>query len=47
MVTVDDLAATIDFFPELGLALEGRATIEENGQTCHWITATHSSADEK
>src|SRR6185437_10974458 len=27
-IVVDDLAATIDFFRELGLELEGRATIE-------------------
>ena len=27
-IVVDDLAATIDFFLELGLELEGRATIE-------------------
>src|SRR3954471_9822382 len=27
-IVVDDLAATIDFFGELGLELEGRATIE-------------------
>jgi catechol 2,3-dioxygenase-like lactoylglutathione lyase family enzyme len=27
-IVVDDLDATIDFFAELGLALEGRATIE-------------------
>jgi catechol 2,3-dioxygenase-like lactoylglutathione lyase family enzyme len=27
-IVVDDLAATIDFFCELGLELEGRATIE-------------------
>ncbi len=27
-VVVDDLAATIEFFRELGLELEGRATIE-------------------
>ena len=27
-IVVDDLAATLDFFPELGLELEGRATIE-------------------
>ena len=27
-IVVDDLAATIDFFHELGLELEGRATIE-------------------
>ena len=27
-IVVDDLAATIDFFVELGLELEGRATIE-------------------
>ena len=27
-IVVDDLAATIDFFSELGLELEGRATIE-------------------
>src|SRR4026207_1843349 len=27
-IVVDDLAATIDFFRELGLDLEGRATIE-------------------
>src|ERR1700726_3133938 len=27
-IVVDDLAATIDFFRELGLKLEGRATIE-------------------
>ena len=27
-VVVDDLAATIDFFREVGLELEGRATIE-------------------
>ena len=27
-IVVDDLAATIDFFQELGLVLEGRATIE-------------------
>ena len=27
-IIVDDLAATIDFFRELGLELEGRATIE-------------------
>jgi len=30
-IVVDDLAATIDFFRELGLELEGRTTIEENG----------------
>jgi catechol 2,3-dioxygenase-like lactoylglutathione lyase family enzyme len=27
-IVVEDLAATIDFFRELGLELEGRATIE-------------------
>src|SRR4026207_105655 len=27
-IVVDDLAATIDFFRELGLELEGRATVE-------------------
>lgn len=27
-IVVDDLAATIEFFRELGLELEGRATIE-------------------
>src|ERR687885_243756 len=27
-IVVDDLAATVDFFRELGLELEGRATIE-------------------
>jgi catechol 2,3-dioxygenase-like lactoylglutathione lyase family enzyme len=27
-IVVDDLGATIDFFRELGLELEGRATIE-------------------
>src|SRR3954454_19919293 len=27
-IVVDDLAATIEFFQELGLELEGRATIE-------------------
>ena len=27
-IVVDDLTATIDFFRELGLELEGRATIE-------------------
>jgi catechol 2,3-dioxygenase-like lactoylglutathione lyase family enzyme len=27
-IVVDDLAATIEFFSELGLELEGRATIE-------------------
>src|SRR5690349_453682 len=27
-IVVDDLAATIDFFRELGLELEGRGTIE-------------------
>ena len=27
-IVVDDLAATIDFFRELGLELEGRTTIE-------------------
>jgi len=27
-IVVDDLAATIDFFREVGLELEGRATIE-------------------
>jgi catechol 2,3-dioxygenase-like lactoylglutathione lyase family enzyme len=27
-IVVDDLAAAIDFFRELGLELEGRATIE-------------------
>lgn len=27
-IVVEDLEATIDFFRELGLALEGRATIE-------------------
>ena len=27
-IVVDDLAATIDFFRELGLELEGQATIE-------------------
>ena len=27
-IVVDDLASTIDFFRELGLELEGRATIE-------------------
>ena len=30
-IVVDDLAATIDFFRELGLELEGRATIEGDG----------------
>ena len=30
-IVVDDLGGTIDFFRELGLELEGRATIEENG----------------
>ena len=30
-IVVDDLAATIEFFRELGLELEGRATIECNG----------------
>jgi catechol 2,3-dioxygenase-like lactoylglutathione lyase family enzyme len=28
-IAVDDLAATIEFFRELGLELEGRGTIEE------------------
>jgi hypothetical protein len=31
-IVVDDLGWTIDFFLELGLELEGRATIEGNGQ---------------
>ena len=30
-IVVDDLAATIEFFRELGLELEGRATSKENG----------------
>src|ERR1044072_4233583 len=30
-IVVEDLAATIDFFRELGLELEGRATIEGEG----------------
>ena len=30
-IVVDDLAATIDFFRELGLELEGRARSKENG----------------
>jgi catechol 2,3-dioxygenase-like lactoylglutathione lyase family enzyme len=29
-IVVDDLSATIDFFCELGLELEGRATIDQN-----------------
>ena len=31
-IVVDDLAATIDFFRELGLDLEGRARLKENGR---------------
>jgi len=30
-IVVDDLGGTIDFFRELGLELEGRATMKENG----------------
>ena len=30
-IVVDDLAATIDFFRELGLELEGRGRSKENG----------------
>jgi catechol 2,3-dioxygenase-like lactoylglutathione lyase family enzyme len=30
-IVVEDLAATIDFFRELGLELEGRATIDGDG----------------
>jgi catechol 2,3-dioxygenase-like lactoylglutathione lyase family enzyme len=30
-IVVDDLAATIDFFRELGLKLERRARSKENG----------------
>ena len=30
-IVVEDLGATIDFFLELGLELEGRATIEDRG----------------
>ena len=36
-IVVDDLGGTIDFFRELGLELEGRATIEgEWAGRCHW-----------
>ena len=31
-IVVDDLGGTIDFFQELGLELEGRATIEGEWQ---------------
>ena len=30
-IVVDDLAATIDFFREIGLELEGRPRSKENG----------------
>ena len=30
-IVVDDLGGTIDFFRELGLELEGRAMMKENG----------------
>ena len=41
-IVVDDLAATIDFFRDLGLELEGRATIRENGPdvSLDWAIST-------
>ena len=38
-IVVDDLAATIEFFRELGLELEGRATIE--GDWAERVTGLH------
>jgi catechol 2,3-dioxygenase-like lactoylglutathione lyase family enzyme len=41
-IVVDDLGETIDFFRELGLELEGRATIE--GEWAGRVTALPTSA---
>src|ERR687895_13853 len=38
-IVVDDLAATIEFFRELGLELEGKATIE--GEWAERVTGLH------
>src|ERR671930_2700420 len=38
-IVVDDLAATIEFFRELGLDLEGQATIE--GEWAERVTGLH------
>ena len=35
-IVVDNLDATIDFFRELGLELEGRFTVEGVGGARHW-----------
>src|ERR671931_241938 len=38
-IVVDDLAATIEFFRELGLELEGQATVE--GEWAERVTGLH------
>ena len=44
-IVVEDLAATIEFFRELGLELEGRARWKESGQgaSLDWATSASRS----
>ena len=44
-IVVDDLPATIAFFQELGLELEGQAVVEESGQgaSLDWATSASRS----
>jgi catechol 2,3-dioxygenase-like lactoylglutathione lyase family enzyme len=42
-IVVEDLDATVEFFRELGLELEGRATIEGSGPGRSRASATSTS----